>query len=140
MSGHDGYKRRRSRWLGVLAAAMLLGAPPPVRAEPLEPKVAVASSSMAYPAFWLGLADNMFEANGPRVHVTPNALSTDAAMLVSGRADVFVTNSLAGLRIAGEGKPISYICNVINIDAIAWALVSRLGVASMRQLASAGGK
>ena len=138
MSGHDDYKRRRSRWLGVLAAAMLLGAAPPVRAEPLELNVAVASSSMAYPALWLALADNMFEANGLRVHVTPNALSTGAAMLVSGRADVFVTNSLAGLRIAEEGKPISYIYNFSNIDATAWAFVSRPGIGSIEQLAGKG--
>lgn len=137
---------RRGIWQGIvrrprgLLAALAMTVATQANAEPLELNVAVASSSMAYPALWLALADNMFEQNGLRLNVTQNALSTGAAMLVSGRADIFVTNSLAGLRIAEEGKPVSYIWSFSNIDATAWAFVSRPGISSMEQLAAAGGK
>ncbi|UPJ71833.1 hypothetical protein [Bradyrhizobium sp. 187] len=132
----------------IFSLAALLGLADPnaarlARAEapqgkPLELNVVVASSAMTYPALWLALADNMFEKNNLHVNVTYNALTTGAAMLVSGKADIFVTNALAGLRIAKEGRQVSYLWNFSYIDATAWGFVTRSGIKSMSELAAMG--
>ncbi len=134
------------RSIAVLAVALGISATREAPAQGTAPPVetlnlAIASSAIVYGPVWIAIADRLFEKNGVQVNVVnTNALTTGSAMLVSGQADLLVTTAFLGLRIATEGKPLSYVINLSNMGARINAFISKPEIKSVEQLAALGDK
>lgn len=127
--------------VGLCAAALALCRPATAQTSKNVQKLtlAVASNSVIYGSVWIALAEDLFRRHGVDVDlVTYNALTTGSAMIASGSVDLVATTAFLGLRIAAEGKPLSYIMNLNNMGARVNAMVTRPTIKSVDQLAAMG--
>ena len=101
--------------------------------------IAIGAPSAAYGALWIALGENLFEKHGVDVNVVNyHAISTGSAMLVSGQIDIFGHSPMGGIRIAQQGKPISYVMSLGNQKALFNTLVGKQEIRDIAQLQALG--
>jgi NitT/TauT family transport system substrate-binding protein len=124
---------------GVALLASIMPIAESARAQENTLRVAVNTPNVVYGPFWVGMAKGMFEKNGVKIElVSANALSTGAAMIVSNQADVLLTGVYQALRIASEGKKLSYIFNVSDMSARFNGFISKPNIKTMEDLKAKG--
>ncbi len=129
----------RKALLATFALAMAAGAAMADDKPKYELKVAIAAPAVIYGPAYVALAEDLFAKNGLKVDlVSTNAMQTGSAMIVSEQADVVLTNAYLGLRIATEGKDLSYIMNLSGMGARVNAFISKPAIKSVQDLAAAG--
>jgi ABC-type nitrate/sulfonate/bicarbonate transport system substrate-binding protein len=133
------YFRRRRTFFATCLCLLLAVTAAPAPAQDNKIKLAIASAAVVYAPIWIAMSENLFQKHGVDVElVSSNALSTGSAMIASGSADLLATTSFLGMHIANQGKPLSYVMNLTNMNAGINAVVARPSIKSFDQVAAMG--
>lgn len=101
--------------------------------------VAIASNFTAFGDLWIALARNLFDKHGVDVKVVSyNAVTSGGAVLTSKTADILTIGANFGVRVAAEGKAVSYVYNLADMNATIATFVSSASIKSLEELSAKG--